>query len=92
MFENLLTITDPRPQIATATLTPGRRHLGHGSGDPGDVRGQLGEPDRELHAGYFTFRSSNDTVAIAGEGVVNVVGVGDAAITAGWARWTPPAC
>jgi hypothetical protein len=82
MFENLLTITDPRPQIATATLTP---DVGTSVTVPGtQVTFAVNSVNQTVTCmqGYFTFSSSNDTVATAGEGVVNVIGVGDATITA----------
>jgi hypothetical protein len=82
MFENLLTITDPRPQIATATLTP---DVGTSVAVPGtQVTFAVNGVDQTVGCmqGYFTFSSSNDVVATAGEGVVNVVGEGDATITA----------
>jgi len=82
MFENLLTITDPRPQIATTALTP---DVGTAVTVPGtQVTFAVNGIDQTVGCmqGYFTFASSEATVATAGEGVVSVVGVGDATITA----------
>ena len=81
-FENLLTVTDPRPQIATATLTP---DVGTSLVVPGtQVTFAVSGTDQTVGCmqGYFTFASSDATVAAAADGVVNIVGVGDATITA----------
>jgi hypothetical protein len=82
LFENLLTITDPRPQIATATLTP---DVGTPLTVPGtQVTFAVSGVDQMVGCmqGYFTFASSDALVATAGEGAVHIVGVGDATITA----------
>jgi hypothetical protein len=82
MFENLLTITNPRPRIASATMTP---DIGTSLTVPGTaVTFAVDGADQAVSCmqGYFTFASSNDTVATAGEGEVHVVGVGTATITA----------
>ncbi len=81
-YENLLTITNPRPQIPTATLHP---DVGSTVDIPGtQVTFAVGGKDERVTCkpGYFTFFSSADTVATGGEGVVQVVGVGTANITA----------
>jgi len=81
-YENLLTITNPRPQIQTVALTP---DVGTALTVPGtQVTFAVSGTDEVVSCaqGYFTFFSSADTVATAGDGVVNVVGVGDATITA----------
>lgn len=82
MFENLPAITNPRPQIATAVLTP---DVGTSLTVPGtQVTFAVSGSDQVVDCmpGYFTFISSADTVATGGEGVVNVVGIGEATITA----------
>ena len=82
MFENLTTIANPRPQIATAVLTP---DVGTPLVVPGtQVTFSVSGSDQVVGCmpGYFTFFSSADTVATGGEGVVNVVGIGEATITA----------
>lgn len=82
MFENLPTVTNPRPQIATAVLTP---DVGTAPTVPGtQVTFAVNGSDQVVGCmmGYFTFFSSADTVATGGEGVVNVVGIGEAIITA----------
>lgn len=81
-FEELLTITDPRPQIATLTASP---DVGSSYTVPGtQVTFAVNGADQLVTCkpGYFTFFSSADTVATGGEGVVNIVGVGTAVITA----------
>ena len=82
VFEKLGTITSPRPSIATQTLTP---DVGSSITVPGTrVTFAVDGVDQTVDAmpGYFTFVSSEETVAIGGEGVVRVVGLGSATITA----------
>lgn len=81
-FDNLLTITNPRPQIPTSNLAP----------DVGSTLKPTGTKvvfavdgvDQTIDAmpGYFTFVSSNDTVAAGGEGSIRILAIGDATITA----------
>ncbi|HET9328668.1 MAG TPA: hypothetical protein VFQ05_18030 [Candidatus Eisenbacteria bacterium] len=82
MFEYLDTVTNPRPQIPTETRTPY-------VGVPFEVTGTqvtfaVSGVDRVVGCGpaYFTFLSDNEAVAKGGEGVVSIVGSGDAIITA----------
>lgn len=81
-YEDLVTITNARPQIATTTLTP---DVGTSLSVPGtQVTFAVNGIDQLVSCapGYFTFHSSADAVATGGEGVVRIVGVGDATITA----------
>ena len=81
-YENLGTITNPRPSMPTVTLTP---DVGSYVPVPGTrVTFAVDGVDQTLDVmqGYFTFASSADTVAVGGEGTVHVVGLGTATITA----------
>ncbi|HND55911.1 MAG TPA: hypothetical protein PLV92_26020, partial [Pirellulaceae bacterium] len=81
-FEFLTGITNPRPSIQSASLTPG---VGEYLDVPGtQVTFDVDGADVVVGAmpGYFTFLSTADTVAVGGEGTVHVVGLGTATITA----------
>lgn len=81
-FEKLLTISNPRPAISTATLRP---DVGSQVSVPGTrVTFAVDGADVVVKAmqGYFTFLSSADTVAVGGEGVLRAVGFGTATVTA----------
>jgi hypothetical protein len=82
VFEKSGTVTDPRPAIQTATLTP---DVGSYVSVPGtQVTFAVDGVDQTLDMmqGYLTFASSADTVAVGGEGTVLVTGLGTATITA----------
>jgi hypothetical protein len=81
-FENVLTVLNPRPRIPTQSLSPDVGSTLRPTGT--QVVFAVDGVDQTVDAmpGYFTFVSSNDTVATGGEGAVNIVGVGDATITA----------
>lgn len=82
LFENLGTVTNPRPSIPTRAISP---DVGSFVAVPGaKVTFAVDGVDRTLDAmqGYFTFTSSADSVAVGGEGTVRVVGLGTATITA----------
>jgi hypothetical protein len=81
LFENLDTVTNPRPSFPSQALSP---DVGSTLAVPGtQVTFAVDGVDRTLDVmpGYFTFASSADTVATGGEGVVHVVGLGTATIT-----------
>lgn len=81
-FQALGTVTNPRPVISTVTLHP---DVGSYVSVPGTrVTFAVDGADRTVDAmqGYFTFVSSADSVALGGEGTVQVVGLGTATITA----------
>lgn len=82
VFENLGTITNPRPTIPTRSISP---DVGSYVSVPGaKVTFAVDGVDRtlDLMQGYFTFASSADTVAVGGEGTIRVVGLGTATISA----------
>lgn len=81
-FEQTLTVSNPRPAINSATLTP---DVGSFVTVPGTrvvfaVDG--GDVLVSAMQGYFTFVSSADSVAVGGEGTVQAVGLGTATVTA----------
>ncbi len=82
-FEDLATITNPRPAIPVQTLdleTGGEMVIGNGS-----VIFDVDGTDITVSAmpSYFTFSSSNESVAtVAPDGTVSAVGIGSADITA----------
>ncbi len=83
MFETVSTVRNPRPAIATQTL-------GVEVGEMVSVGGttvtfDVGGTDQLIEAfpGYFTFSSSNQSVAtVSADGAIDVVGAGNAMITA----------
>jgi hypothetical protein len=80
-FENLLTVTDPRPSFPTQTLTP---DVGSDVTVPGTkVTFNVDGTDQVVDCmqGYFTFVSSADSVAVGGEGTLRAVGLGSATVT-----------
>jgi hypothetical protein len=81
-FENDLTVTDPRPLIPTLTVTPDVGSFVPLSGLR--VTFAVGGVDVNVNAmpGYFTFVSSDESVALGGEGSVRAVGLGTASVTA----------
>lgn len=82
VFENLATVSNPRPTIPTLSLSP---DVGFEVAIPGTrVTFAVDGVDRTVDAmqGYFTFASSADSVATGGEGVVRALGLGTATITA----------
>jgi hypothetical protein len=81
-FENIETISNPRPSMTPETLRP---FLGAAVSVKGTqtVFSVDGSDQKIKHMpGYFTFTSSNPEVATIVEGRINVVGVGTAVITA----------
>ncbi|MFN8589001.1 MAG: hypothetical protein U0704_14515 [Candidatus Eisenbacteria bacterium] len=81
-FEFLTGITNPRPAINSGSLTPG---VGEFVDVPGtQVTFEVNGADVLVGAmpGYFTFLSSEPSVAEGGEGTVHVVGLGSTTITA----------
>ncbi len=81
-FANLGTIANPRPRIPTLSLSP---DVGSFVSVPGtQVTFAVDGVDRtlDLMQGYFTFASSADTVAVGGEGTIQVTGLGTATIHA----------
>jgi hypothetical protein len=81
-FENDLTITNPRPVIPTQTVNPDVGSLVPLSGlrVTFDVDGV--DVSVDAMPGYFTFLSSDESVALGGEGSVRAVGLGTAQVTA----------
>ncbi len=82
VFENLGTVTNPRPRIPTVTLTP---DVGADFAITGaQVTFAVGGTDQTLDVmpGYFSFSSSADTVVVGGEGTLRAVGLGSASVTA----------
>lgn len=81
-FENVATITNPRPLLPTQTLSPDVGTTLAPSGT--QVIFAVDGVDQTVQAmpGYFDFASSNDTVATGGAGAVRIVGVGTATVTA----------
>jgi hypothetical protein len=80
-FENLATITDPRPSMATKTVNTfvGATIAVEGTQTTFAVDGT---DEIIVHSpGYFTFASSNDTVVTTANGAIRVVGGGFAAVT-----------
>lgn len=80
-FERLGTVSNPRPSFTSATLTP---DIGSDVAVPGTrVVVAVDGVDQSLGVSqnYFTFLSSADTVVVAGEGTVRVVGLGTATVT-----------
>lgn len=82
VFANVPGISNPRPFIQDAELTP---DVGSYVSVPGtQLVIAVDEVDQliDLMQSYFTFTSSADTVAVGGEGTVLVTGLGTATITA----------
>lgn len=82
VFANVPGISNPRPFIQDAELTP---DVGSYVTVPGtQLVIAVDEVDQviDLMQNYFTFTSSADTVAVGGEGTVLVTGLGTATITA----------
>lgn len=82
LFENLGTVTNPRPTIPTQTISP---DVGTWLTVTGaKVTFAVDGLDRtlDLMQGYLTFASSADSVVTGGEGVARVVGLGTATVTA----------
>jgi len=82
LFENLGTVTNPRPSIPTQSISP---DVGTWLTVTGaKVTFAVDGLDRtlDLMQGYLTFASSADSVVTGGEGVARVVGLGTATVTA----------
>ena len=82
VFENSGIVTNTRPAMVSQTLTP---DVGASVSIPGTtVTFSVGGNDELIEAfpSYFSFTSSNDTVATVGSGVVNILSVGTAVVTA----------
>jgi len=81
-FETLGTITNPRPSLTSKTVGTfvGATVNVDGSQTIFDVAGA--DETIEHMPGYFTFTSSNDTVATITDGVIHVNGSGTATISA----------
>jgi len=81
-YESVEGISSPRPFMATQTLTPfvGAEVMP----DSTRVVFNVGGTDQIINhlPGYFTYTSSNDTVAAIEDGEIKVVGIGTAVITA----------
>jgi hypothetical protein len=81
LFGNVGTITNPRPAMATETV---QSFVGAALSVEGtQVTFDVGGTDEAIEhmPAYFTFASSNDSVATATDGVIHVVGAGSATIT-----------
>lgn len=81
-FENLTTVLNPRPVIPTQTVSPDVGSFVPLAGT--QVTYAVDGVDRTIDAmpGYFTFLSSDESVALGGEGSVRAVGLGTASVTA----------
>jgi hypothetical protein len=82
MFENLDTITNPRPgmQSRTAGAFVGSRYVVQGTRTTFNVGGT--DQVVEHFPAYFTFSSSDELVARPGDGFIQVVGPGTTTLTA----------
>ncbi|MGD8395766.1 MAG: hypothetical protein PVF43_09855 [Candidatus Eiseniibacteriota bacterium] len=81
-YETVGTVTNPRPVMSSRTVDSfiGARLSVQGTRTAFDVDGETQIIDHQ--PGYFTFFSSNDTVATVAGGEIEVVGAGTATITA----------
>jgi len=82
VFSNLSSVTNPRPIIETKTITS----FAGATVDPGDVATifSVGGTDQVVShmPGYLSFQSSADSVVTVSNGVITVVGQGEASVTA----------
>lgn len=81
-FENDLTITNPRPVIPTQTVSPDVGSFVPLSGLRATFAVDGVDVDVDAMPGYFTFVSSDDAVALGGNGFVRATGLGSASVTA----------
>jgi hypothetical protein len=82
VFENLGTITNPRPSMPTVTLSPDVGSYVPVPGTRATFAVDGADVTVDMMQGYLTFVSSNEAVAVGGEGTVRVTGLGTADVTA----------
>jgi len=82
MFENVGSVTNPRPALTTKTIDA----FAGATVDPGNVHTtfSIGGVDQIVDhmPGYFTYLSSDESVVVVTDGTIKVVGEGEASVTA----------
>lgn len=81
-FETDLTIANPRPVIPTQTVTPDVGSFVPLAGLRVTFAVDGVDVNVDAMPGYFTFLSSDETVALGGDGFVRATGLGSASVTA----------
>lgn len=81
-FETDLAITNPRPVIPTQTVSPDVGSFVPLSGLRVTFAANGVDVDVDAMPAYFTFVSSDESVALGGEGSVRATGLGTASVTA----------